>query len=69
RSSDLIGEGCDCLIPSQPPKEAIDARREQANRQLRPGGETGKLSQPRAKRQPAAGYRPQRKTSRRRNRG
>ncbi|MGD9647505.1 MAG: YgiQ family radical SAM protein, partial [Pirellulales bacterium] len=43
---DLIGEGCDCLIPSQPPKEAIDARREQANRQLRPGGETGKLSQP-----------------------
>src|SRR5271166_6672846 len=29
---DLIGGGCDCLIPSQPPKEAIEARRRQANR-------------------------------------
>jgi hypothetical protein len=24
---DLIGGGCDCLIPAQPPKEAIEARR------------------------------------------
>ena len=24
---DLIGSGCDCLIPAQPPKEAIEARR------------------------------------------
>ena len=29
--SDLIGSGCDCLIPAQPPKEAIEARRRQAN--------------------------------------
>jgi uncharacterized radical SAM protein YgiQ len=29
---DLIGNGCDCLIPAQPPKEAIEARRRQANR-------------------------------------
>jgi hypothetical protein len=28
----LIGHGCDCLIPAQPPKEAIAARRQQANR-------------------------------------
>ena len=28
---DLIGNGCDCLIPAQPPKEAIEARRRQAN--------------------------------------
>jgi hypothetical protein len=28
---DLIGGGCDCLIPAQPPKEAIKARRRQAN--------------------------------------
>src|SRR5437660_5348099 len=28
---DLIGSGCDCLIPAQPPKEAIEARRRQAN--------------------------------------
>jgi hypothetical protein len=29
---DLVGNGCDCLIPAQPPKEAIVARRRQANR-------------------------------------
>ena len=29
--TDLIGDGCDCLIPAQPPKEALQARREQAN--------------------------------------
>ena len=29
---DLIGGGCDCLIPAQPPKEALDARRRAANR-------------------------------------
>ena len=28
---DLIGEDCDCLIPSRPPKEAIDRRRADAN--------------------------------------
>ena len=28
---DLIGGGCDCLIPAQPPKEAIEARRRRAN--------------------------------------
>jgi len=30
---DLIGSGCDCLIPAQPPKEAIEARRKRANDQ------------------------------------
>ena len=28
---DLIGNGCDCLIPAQPPKEALEKRRRQAN--------------------------------------
>jgi hypothetical protein len=28
---DLIGSGCDCLIPANPPKQAIEARRRQAN--------------------------------------
>jgi len=28
---DLIGSGCDCLIPAQPPKEAIEARRRRAD--------------------------------------
>jgi len=29
--TDLIGNGCDCLIPAQPPQEAIEARRRRAN--------------------------------------
>ncbi len=32
---DLIGNGCDCLIPANPPKEAIEARRKRANHQAR----------------------------------
>src|SRR5437773_7535529 len=32
---DLIGGGCDALIPAQPPKEALQARRERANQQAR----------------------------------
>jgi hypothetical protein len=28
---DLIGSGCDCLIPAQPPREAIEARRQAVN--------------------------------------
>ena len=29
---DLIGSGCDCLIPERPPKEALDSRRREATR-------------------------------------
>ena len=29
---DLIGTGCDCLIPEQPPREALDRRRREATR-------------------------------------
>jgi hypothetical protein len=29
--SDLVGNGCDCLIPSQPPKEALQSRMDKAN--------------------------------------
>lgn len=32
---DLIGGGCDALIPAQPPKEALNARREHANESAR----------------------------------
>jgi hypothetical protein len=32
---DLIGNGCDCLIPAQPPKAALDKRRKRANEALR----------------------------------
>jgi uncharacterized radical SAM protein YgiQ len=66
---DLIGGGCDALIPSQPPNEALRARRERANEAVRgeyvhkiPGpkraGATGK----------GRGYRPGRKTAGRRAR-
>src|SRR4051794_1121141 len=33
--TDLIGNGCDCLIPAHPPKEAIQARRERADDAVR----------------------------------
>jgi uncharacterized radical SAM protein YgiQ len=70
---DLIGSGCDCLIPSQPPKEAIAARRRRANepdhyhtvanpaRGEKPG-ERG--AEPRKRK----GYRPGRKGARRQDR-
>src|SRR5947209_461585 len=32
---DLIGSGCDCLIPANPPKEALEARRRRANQDTR----------------------------------
>ncbi len=33
--ADLISSGCDCLIPAQPPKEALEARRRRANEAAR----------------------------------
>ena len=69
--ADLIGNGCDALIPAQPPKEAIEARRRQANGAVQddhshtvanpakgePAGERGL---------PNKGYRPGRKSQKRR---
>jgi len=54
---DLIGNGCDCLIPAQAPPEALGHRRETSQRQLRGGDEGTKR-----------GYRPHRKTHARRTR-
>ncbi len=68
--ADLIGDGCDCLIPAHPPKAAIEARRRRANEAARddhyhsvanpakgePAGERG-LQNP--------GYRPGRTMARR----
>jgi hypothetical protein len=42
---DLIGNGCDCLIPAQPPREAIDRRREMAGEQFR-GEYVHRIGQP-----------------------
>ena len=33
--TDLIGDGCDSLIPSRPPREAVDKRRKDANKRFR----------------------------------
>ncbi|MBI4601413.1 MAG: YgiQ family radical SAM protein, partial [Planctomycetes bacterium] len=61
---DLIGEGCDCLIPSRPPPEAIRARRERAGAEARGEYVHAVHAEPASK-----GYRPHRKTARRRARG
>lgn len=67
--TDLIGDGCDCLIPATPPKEAMQRRRKDANARFRGeyvhtiGGtqpqETPGKKQRRARNTP--GYRPGRK--------
>ncbi len=74
---DLIGNGCDCLIPAQPPKEAIERRRKLANTRFRgeyvhqiDGPEqppivdallNQKSSQKQSRHAPGRGYRPERK--------
>jgi uncharacterized radical SAM protein YgiQ len=70
---DLIGSGCDCLIPAHPPKAAIEARRRQANG-IAEGDHYHSIANP-AKGEPAGerglpnqGYRPGRKTARRQSR-
>src|SRR5436309_377691 len=59
--ADLIGGGCDCLIPSQPPKEALAARGKQANEAAR-GEYVHQVPNP----EPRKGYRPGRKSATRR---
>ncbi len=67
RRTDLIGNGCDCLIPAQPPREALLKRREDANSRFRgeyvhtiPGGEPKKKKDKKkqSRHQPGSGYRP-----------
>jgi uncharacterized radical SAM protein YgiQ len=71
---DLIGGGCDCLIPAQPPKEALDRRRREATRAFTEetsgdhirGGRapaSGRPDKPRTKQarpRKSVGYRPKR---------
>jgi len=62
--ADLIGNGCDALIPANPPKEAIDQRRQRANDadhyHTVPNPAKGE------RKPPTKGYRPGRKTQQRR---
>jgi len=77
---DLIGEGCDCLISSRPPKAALDKRRSKANEAIReqrqgdhirdkPKPAQGGTDQSGGGDQPKqnTGYRPHRKTQSRRD--
>ncbi len=76
--SELIGNGCDCLIPGKPPKEAIEHRRKSASKQFRgdyvhqingPGDGKGKSKKGRRKQSrnaPGQGYRPDRKSVKKR---
>ena len=67
---DLIGTGCDALIPANPPKAALQARMKKATRDVTEGRFVhqidGKPPAPAAK--AAAGYRPDRKSARKRPR-
>jgi uncharacterized radical SAM protein YgiQ len=62
--TDLIGEGCDCLIPARPPRVAQDARRTRAQAAF-----TEQTSGDHLRGGPRAGYRPGRKSAARRARG
>ena len=65
---DLIGSGCDCLIPAKPPREALEARRKDANRRFRgdyvhqqqSGEKKKKGKRKQSRNQPGKGYRPHR---------
>jgi hypothetical protein len=64
----LIGNGCDCLIPAQPPKEAIEARRRRANQagdHYHSVANPAKGEAPGELGLPNQGYRPRRKSARR----
>jgi len=62
---DLIGDGCDSLIPAQPPREAIEARREDAKDRFRgeyvhavADGKKKKGKRKESRNKPGPGYRP-----------
>ena len=57
--TDLIGNGCDAMIPANPPREALEARRRKAN------AATGDHYHSDANPSKPTGYRPGRNTARR----
>ncbi len=69
---DLIGPGCDSLIPDKPPREALEQRRRDANKLVRgeyvhtiPGGDEPKQksSKKQSRHGPGSGYRPGRRST------
>ena len=71
---DLVGSGCDALIPANPPKAALRARMLKANQTLVEGRYVHTIEAPTEKAPPASpppkpeGYRPHRKSVKRRSR-
>lgn len=70
KRTDLIGKGCDCLIGDSAPREALDRRREDANKRFRgeyvhtiPGGKK-KRTKKQSRHEPGPGYRPDTKKAR-----
>ena len=71
KRTDLIGNGCDCLIPAAPPREALGRRRDDANKRFRgeyvhtiPGGSQKKGKKKQSRHKPGPGYRPDTKKAR-----
>jgi uncharacterized radical SAM protein YgiQ len=68
--SDLIGPGCDALIPEHPPREAILRRRKDANARFRgeyvhtvPDGGKKKRAKKESRHEAGPGYRPKRRSA------
>ena len=64
---DLIGSGCDCLIPERAPKEALDRKRREATQAFTEStsgdhirGRPGKPARKQARQRKSVGYRPKR---------
>jgi hypothetical protein len=71
KRTDLIGSGCDCLIPATPPREALERRRTDANQRFRgeyvhtiAGGQLKKRKRKKSRHAPGPGYRPDTKKAR-----
>lgn len=71
---DLIGPGCDSLIPDKPPREALENRRKEANSKFRgefvhtipakgSSSAKGKTSKKQSRHGPGQGYRPGRRSA------
>jgi hypothetical protein len=63
---DLIGSGCDCLIPDKPPQGALDKRRRQAQAAFREQTSGDHIRGGVGRSKPGKGYRPMRKSAARR---
>jgi uncharacterized radical SAM protein YgiQ len=67
---DLIGGGCDCLIPAHAPKEALERRRKKAEKDMKHRARETAAEKTTVKtaEKTGSGYRPHRKTAKRRAR-